>query len=74
VLQLEGYQYDVTGDFLSAQVVRIGPPGAEAERAKVEVPIDGGLRTVIDATVTLLSHALAPQSFEGSDPAAIRQD
>ena len=37
--QLEGYQYDLTADLMTAQVVRACPSGTEAEHADLEVPL-----------------------------------
>ncbi len=51
--QLEGYQYDLTADLLTARLVWVGQAGkiTAAERCDVGVPICQGLRRVIDETV-----------------------
>jgi hypothetical protein len=59
MLELEGYQYDRTADFLTAQVARWENDELEPERTDLEVPINCRLRPLIDATMTLLSRAIA---------------
>ncbi len=60
MLELEGYQYDRTaGNFLTAQVVLFENDELEPQRTDLEVPIDRGLRPLIEATLTLVSRAIA---------------
>jgi hypothetical protein len=59
VLRLEGYEYDVGADFLTARVVRVGGPKKASRPASGRVPVGYGLRRLIHATLTVLSHALA---------------
>jgi hypothetical protein len=56
-LQLEGYEYDVSADLLTARVTRDKHPGF-LERAKVEVQICSRLRRLLDATTAELRHRL----------------
>jgi hypothetical protein len=62
VLRLEGYEYDLSADYLTARVVRVGPPGTRAERASLEIPITFGLKRLIQGTLTLLTHAIAART------------
>jgi hypothetical protein len=66
VLRLEGYEYDLTADCLTARVVRVGVPGQAAERTNIQVPVGYGLQRLIHGTLTLLGHALATRS--GAEP------
>jgi len=67
MLQLEGYQYDVTADFLTAQVVRTCASEAQAERANLEIPISFSLRRLIHATMALISHAIRTPLVDETD-------
>jgi hypothetical protein len=60
--QLEGYQYDLTAELLTARLVRVGQAGrmTEAERSEVEIPICHGLRRLIDETLSMLYKAVTP--------------
>ena len=56
--QVEGYEYDLTADMLTVQVVS-RQPGMGAERSAVDINITGALRGLIDATIMHLSSGLA---------------
>ena len=58
MLQLEGYQYDLTADFLTAQVVSTCAGEAQAKRTNLEIPISSSLRRLIHVTMALISHAI----------------
>jgi hypothetical protein len=57
-LQLEGYEYDLSADLLTARVVQESRLGSEDERANVDVPISSRLRSLLDATMSELQGAL----------------
>jgi hypothetical protein len=53
-LHLEGYEYDLSADLLTARVTRDKHPGLGAERANIEVPVSSRLRVLLDATISEL--------------------
>jgi hypothetical protein len=57
LLRLEGYRYDVTADFLTAQVVYASTQ-KENQRADVEMPICDRVRRLIDETLRLVGDAI----------------
>ena len=57
LLRLEGYQYDLAADFLTAHVVYVSAQN-EIERAWVEVPICDGARRLIDETLKVVGEAI----------------
>lgn len=57
MLRLEGYQYDITADLLTAHVIYVSAP-KENQRARVEVPICDGVRSLIDETLRLVGEAI----------------
>jgi hypothetical protein len=56
MLRVEGYEYDVAADFLTARVVRVVEGGGmtEANRFSVEVPVGAELRKLIEGTLKAL--------------------
>ncbi len=65
MLLLEGFQYDVTADMLTARVAQVGQAGTEeAARADLEVPVGYGLRWLIHGTMRLLSRAIGEPHLE----------
>lgn len=57
MMRLEGYQYDVTADLLTAEVVYVSGQ-KENQRAVVEVPICDRMRKLIEEMLRLVGDAI----------------
>lgn len=68
MLQLEGYQYDLTADLLTARLVRQAGAASEAERFEVEIPVRHGLRRLLDETLTMIYQALTHREVSVETP------